>query len=183
MNILKAFSLLFTIISISSCATIYHVTSDFEKNVDFADFKSYNILNHDHGFPQGANPINKQRIERAIHQEIGQYLDKTEEPDLEVSWFVKVETVTDVDVYRSYYARWQVLPYMMVHQYTEGTLVIDVIDRSNNQVIWHGKTSDAVYKDMPKVEKKINRAVQAMVRQFAKDSGVALKKNDDIAKR
>ena len=52
-------------------------------------------------------------------------------------------------------ARWQVLPYTMVHQYTEGTLVVDVIDRGENQVIWHGKTSDVAYEDMPDVEKKI----------------------------
>jgi Domain of unknown function (DUF4136) len=101
---------------------------------------------------------------------------KKEEPDLLVSWFVTVKNVTEYDYYYNFYGRWRYPTYQTVYEYQEGTLVVDIINRASNQVVWHGKTSDRVYEGMPDVEKKINSAVNAMFKQYAKDS--KWKKND-----
>lgn len=173
MKIPEIFFALLTIVLIAACSTTYVIRSDYEKDINYAAFKTYNILNHDHGFPQGANPINKQRIERAIHKEVGALgFEKSEDPDLEVSWFVKVANVkgVDVDMYREYYGQWYLHPYRRVYEYREGTLVVDIIDRANRQVVWHGKTTDRVYENMENLEEKINKAVNAMFVKFAEDA-------------
>ena len=95
---------------------------------------------------------------------------KLRHPDLLVAWFVKVETVRDIDIYGDYYGRWRYFHHTNVSTYKEGSLVIDIIDRVNNQVVWHGKTSEIVYENMPNVEEKINSAVNAMFKRFVKDT-------------
>lgn len=171
MKIQKLLLFSFTLIFLSSCATTYHVTSDYESETIFNNYKSYAYLNHDHNFPLGANLINQQRIERAIEKELGDLgYQKSDEPELLISWFITVETVTRVDYYRDHYNRWQFFTYPSVYKYDEGTLVIDIIDKANRQVIWHGKTSDHVYEGMPNVDKKIKKAVNAIFKQYARDS-------------
>ncbi len=170
---MKFRNIIFIVIALlgSACATNYYIISDYEKAVDFTNYQSFQIINAPDGFPVGANPINKQRIDRAIKRELeGLGYTATENPDLLVSWFVKVQTVKDYDWYANYYGRWAYLSYAHVNEYKKGTLVIDVIDRAENQVIWHGKTSDRVYEGMPKVEKKINAAVHSMIKQYEKDA-------------
>ncbi|MFT5168287.1 MAG: hypothetical protein ACI8P3_003528 [Saprospiraceae bacterium] len=165
---------------LASCNTSYRISSDYEKGVDFSSFKTYHFLDHEHGFPIGANPINKQRIERAVESELKSLgYETAEKPDLLVAWFVAVRNVRSVDIYRDYYRGWRYIQYATVYEYKEGTLVIDIIDRANKQVIWHGKTSGQVYEDMPDVEGKINEAVKAMIKKYAKDA----KLNQDYATR
>ena len=162
-----------TFLFFASCATTYQVTSDYERAVNFSAFKTFQILKQKNSFPAGANPINKQRIDRAILKEMNTLnFDTSTNPDLLVAWFVKVKNVKDVNVYHDYYGRWNRRDYVEVNNYQEGTLIIDIIDRAKKQVVWHGTASDRVYDHMPNVEEKINEVVYAMFRKFAKDAKI-----------
>ena len=166
-------NIIFVIITflLASCATTYPVVSDYEKAVDFSEFKTFQILKQKNAFPKGANPINQQRIDRAILKEMNDLNFYTSnQPDLLVSWLVKVKTVQDVNVYHDYYGRWRRNNWVEVYNYKEGSLIIDIIDRKNKQVVWHGSTSGRVYEDMPDVEEKINKAVNALLQKFGKDA-------------
>lgn len=156
---------------LSSCSTNYLVKSDYERNVDFSTFKTFQILKQKNGFPVGANPINKQRIDRAILKEMNELnFDTSKNPDILIAWFVKVKEVEEVNVYHDYYDRWNRARWVDVNRYQQGTLIIDIIDPNKKEVVWHGTTSDRIYDDMQDVEEKINEAVNAMFRKFAKDA-------------
>jgi len=171
MNFKNLWIIGFTVFLLASCATSYLVKSDYEKGVDFSEYKTFQILKQKHGFPVGANPINKQRIDRAILKEMNTLnFDPSKDPDLLISWFIKVEKVEEVNVYHDYYGRWRAGRWVDINKYDQGTLIIDIIDRNKKQVVWHGTTSDRIYEDMPDVEEKINDAVHAMFRRFAKDA-------------
>jgi len=170
----KFLFILLTLLLLSACGTTYSIISDREEGIDFDQYKTYLVLGHDHGFPVGANPINHQRIDRAIDtnmQELG-YI-REESPDLLVAWFVKVENKTDVAMYYDYYRRWRVPQTLNVYEYQEGSLVIDIIDPKIGQVVWHGKASDRVYDDMPNVDKKIKEVVKAMFKRYKKDTDIS----------
>jgi uncharacterized protein DUF4136 len=180
MKLSKIFLFAAIFLLLAACNNSYRIASDYEKDVDFSSFKTYHILDHEHGFPLGANPINKQRIERAVENELKSLgYEFSEKPDLLVAWFVTVQNVKSVDVYRDYYRGWRYIQYADVYEYKEGTLVIDIIDRANKQVVWHGKTSGQVYEGMTDIEGKINAAVKAMISKYAKDA----KLNNDYAER
>ena len=171
MKVQNIFLLAFLAVLLSTCSTTYRISSDYVRGTAFSSFETFQILKHKDGFPNGANPINKQRIDKAIVNEMTALGYKTSaKPDLLVSWFVKVKNVREVDVYRDYYGRWGYFRHAEIHEYQEGTLVIDLIDRVKKEVVWHGKTSGRVWEDMPKVEEKINEAVHAMFNKYAKDA-------------
>lgn len=158
----------------SSCANSYHVTSDFLPQTDFKTYESYAVLDDDHGFITNADPINMQRIENAIQNELkGMGYEESKTPQLEVFWYVKVDRHSEPYFYRDQYNRWDNSAHPQVIQYKEGTLVIDLIDCASNKVIWHGKTSDRVYEDMKHIDKKIDAAVKEMMDQYRKDAGLA----------
>ncbi len=171
MKITNSVLLILMTLFLSACGTTYYVTSDYAEGNNFQSYQSYNYMHHDHNFPLGANSINKQRIEAAIAREfnaLGQV--ESETPDLLVSWFIIVEQVEDFHYYQQYYSRWLSLYIKEPYEYTKGTLVIDIIDKEQNKVVWHGKTSEQVYEGMPNVDKKIKRAVRAIFKQYAKDA-------------
>jgi hypothetical protein len=57
-----------------------------------------------------------------------------------------------------------------VYEYEAGTLVIDVIDRKNREVVWHGVASGRIYEDMEDVEKEINKVVRQLFERYAEET-------------
>lgn len=154
-----------------ACAPSYRIFSDYERDADFSAYKTFQIIKHKDGFKVGTNPINRQRIERAIIREMKElgYQPK-ENPDLLVSYFVKTTTLRDN--YSIYYGWWGFPAFWVdVHQYKEGSLVIDFIDAGSKQVVWHGVTSSRVYTEMPDAEERINKIVKTMFRRYAEETG------------
>jgi hypothetical protein len=153
-----------------------------ESGIDFSKYSSFQITNHEHGFALGANPINKQRIERAVIKElVSMGYDEKDNADLELAWFVKVNSKEQVSVYRDYYGRWNSSERVDIYQYKQGTLVIDLIDKKTNEVVWHASATDKVYDEMPDVEQKINEAVRDIFKKYRKD--IQFKKREGIAHR
>ncbi len=154
-----------------SCGPTYLITSDCEKEIDFSTYHTYKVRQHQKDFRIGINPINQQRIERALNREMKrlQY-QVSDNPDLLVSYFVKIERIQEINPYGPYYRQWQYPHWYKVNEYEEGTLVIDLIDPQKNIVVWHGAVSGRVYRNMEKVEEKINRVVKELMDTYAKDS-------------
>jgi len=159
------------IMILSSCGSTYRITSDYERGTNFFNYKTYQILKHKKGFPYGINPINRQRIERAIKREMDDLGYQTSHrPDLVVAYFVKERTVREIDhYYRGYYGRWGFPVWVDIHQHQEGTLIIDLIDRANKQVVWHGAAKGRIHDNMANLEEEINEIVHELLEQFSED--------------
>ena len=163
-----------------SCASTYRIASDKEAGIDFTKYSSFEIINHDHGFSLGANPINKQRIERAIISELNNigYAQK-KDADLELAWFIKLDSKEQVSIYRDYYDKWNSSQRVDIFQYKEGTLVIDLIDNKTKKVVWHGRATDRVNDNMPDIENKINNTVRDIFKKYKED--IQFKKTEPLA--
>ena len=173
MKILQYILALFIFLTAYSCAFKYDIESDKELNVNFNKYRTFTIIHDDHGFELGANPINKQRIDRAIEKEfkaIG--YEYSEEPELQISWFIKVDTKLEQGIYNTYYSRRMYDRSIEVYEYQIGSLVIDIVDARSGQVVWHCKASAKVYDEMPDVENKINEVVKEIFKSYKKDIGI-----------
>ena len=51
--------------------------------------------------------------------------------------------------------------------YTDSTLIIDIIDGQTNQLIWRGYDTNTI--DMKKPDKRLDKAVESLVKKFMKD--------------
>jgi len=52
--------------------------------------------------------------------------------------------------------------------YTDSTLIVDIIDGQTNQLIWRGYDVNTI--DMTKPDKRLDKAVDGLVKKFIKDT-------------
>ncbi len=134
------------ILFFSACSTL-KVTTDFDRSVDFTQFKTFDFIELD---VQGAiSEMNQARFIKAIKAEMekkGFQLDDSD-PDLLVNATAilqnKKSVTADSYGYGGYYRpyRWGggvTTTSFDVYEYKYGSLIIDVIDASTQQLIWEG---------------------------------------------
>lgn len=161
------------LLALESCAVKYEIVSDRDDKAVFEKYKTYTIIHDDHGFEIGTNPLNKVRIDKAIESEMEDIgYEYSINPDLEVSWFIKVDTELEQGIYNAYYSKWRTPMPIDVHEYQVGSLVVDIIDVQSGKVVWHVKLSGKVEDELPEIERKINKAVKQIFNAYKKDTGV-----------
>ncbi len=127
----------------TSCVTV-RVASDYDKDADFNSYNSFAFYKP--GIDKAKiSDLDKKRILRAIESEMtNKGMMKSEKPSLLVSIFTKERE--RVDVYNSHFGYgWGWNPWWYggyygnnVSRSTEGSLYIDLIDASTNELVWQG---------------------------------------------
>lgn len=172
MKAIKVLAILFLFI-LGSCSSI-RVNSDYDKSVDFSQYKTYAF--HKRGIDRvEISGLDKKRILNAIDVELGKKgMTKSENPDLLVNIFTKERERIDVD---QYYAGWGYgwgygwNPYLWggrtyVSSYVEGTLYIDLIDAKKKELVWEGEGVGYLTENRERKESQINEFVAKILAQF-----------------
>lgn len=172
MKAIKILPVLFLFI-LGSCSSI-RVNSDYDKSVDFSQYKTYAF--HKRGIERvEISGLDKKRILNAIDVELRKKgMTKSENPDLLVNIFTKERERIDVD---QYYAGWGYgwgygwNPYLWggrtyVSSYVEGTLYIDLIDAKKKELVWEGEGVGYLTENREKKESQINEFVAKILAQF-----------------
>jgi len=176
MKTIKLLPLLLLFI-LSSCSSI-NVYSDYEKSIDFSQYKTYAF--HKKGIEKvQISEFDKKRILQAIDTELGKKgMTKSETPDLLVNIFTQEKQQIDVNQYYAgwgygwgpgwgygwspYY--WGGYPYVSTS--TEGTLYIDLIDAKKNELVWEGEGVGYLTQDRSKKEALIKKFVAKNLVQY-----------------
>ena len=175
MRAINALFVLFFIGFTVSCASIYGVQHDYDKQVDFANLKTYDWMQ----VPEkaGIDSLSVQRVKKAVNAELqAKGLMKTSDnPDFLIAEHLgkkdKVQ-VTDwgygygpqVGYWGGYWGPGGVSTY----EYEEGSLILDFVDAKSKKMIWRGAAKAEVQNiDTPdKSEKLINEVVQEILKNF-----------------
>jgi len=175
-----SFVLLF---SLYGCSSV-QVNSDFDPKADFSSINSYNwkkVNVKDDALAN--NPLLYKRFVSAIDEYMQARGYKKTDPEsadvlLAIHAGMKEKMrVTDWGGSRGYYRDPWYDPWwgggayggrIDVSYYTEGTLVIDVIDRKKHELIWRGLGTGIVheYASQEKMAKTINEYVREILNQF-----------------
>lgn len=172
---MKAIKLLplFLLLLLSSCSSV-SVYSDFDKNADFGQYKTYGF--HKTGIDKvKISQLDKNRILNAIDAELSQKgMTKSETPDLLINIFTKERERVDVTQYSYGWGYgwgfgwnpylWGGQPY--VSRSTEGTLYIDLIDAKKKELIWQGEGVGYLTQNRSKKEARINEFVAKILMQY-----------------
>jgi hypothetical protein len=163
----------FMILILSSCSSL-RVNSDYDKNVDFSQYKTYAFQKSGVDKVE-ISDLDKKRILRAIDAEMTKkgYV-KSETPDLLVNIFTKEREQIDVNQYNTswgYGWGWGWNPYLwggqtFVSSSTEGTLFIDLIDAKKKELVWQGEGDGYLTKVRSEKEARINEFVLNILAQF-----------------
>ena len=179
MKIIKIIPVLLFLI-LSSCGSNISVYSDFDKNTDFSQYKTYAFHKKSIDKVQ-ISDLDKKRILQAIDSELGKKgMTKSDTPDLLVNIFTKEREEVDVNQYYNgwgygwgygwrgygygYPYYWGGYPYVSTS--VEGTLFIDFIDTKKNELIWQGEGVGYLTQDRSKKEAVINEFVAKILMQY-----------------
>ena len=161
---------------LSSCNSIT-VSSDYNEEINFTEFKTYAFSKS--GIDKvEINDIDKKRILRAIDVELYNkgYRKSSIEPDFLINFFTKTNKKIDYYPSNNYYG--YAVPYggmghyasswyLNSFSYNEGVLFIDIIDRNKNELVWQGIGKGYIYNDKPdNKNEKIKAMVNKILLQF-----------------
>ena len=148
------------------------VQSDYDRSVNFSNMKTFGFAVQRRGAtdPLAGDTLNDARIRTAMESQLiaNGFRTATESPDFVIAYHVTTKNKLNVQDYSYGPPRWFGRTDIRVNQYSEGTLIVDFIDVKTNQVIWRGRASGTL--ELKDVEKKINKSVEKLVKQFVKDT-------------
>ena len=173
----------------AGCSSI-EVNHDYDPKANFAGLKTYEWLKEPQkptGDPRiDGNTILENRIHEAVDKELAArgFKKVTSDADFFVAYHVSLDKRRSVQTLNSYYGYgpgWGYgygasyrpgygagAPRTYVYEYEEGTLILDIVDPKNNQLIWRGSAQDEVhFRSSPeKDQAQLSEAVHLMLETF-----------------
>lgn len=138
---------IFALMLFTSCGTSIKVLSDYDTKATFSNYKTFAFYKP--GIDKAdISDLDKKRIMRAIESELtAKGFTKSNSPDVVISFFTKSRERININNNQlgygygfGYWNPWWFggINNTNVNQYTEGTLFIDLIDKSTNDLVWQG---------------------------------------------
>lgn len=168
-----------------SCASS-RVKTQYDAKTDLKTYKSYRFIDTSN---QNVKPP-ASLVDDAVHDRIGQELKKRglkpgyTKPNLLIAYHTYTESTRDTinshypmmyggETWRFY--PWSATPYPYDYwtgyrpetvTYTEGTLIIDVIDGKSKRLVWRGSISNAISLDPASLHDEAMKAVELVFKKF-----------------
>ena len=151
-----------------SMAFAQDVHTDYDKKADFSRFHTYEWAK-----VQTSNPLWQPRIEEAVDKELQAKGWQRVQSNADVA-LTAVGATRNQQEYQTFYDgmggwRWWGIggeTTTTVDTYKVGTLVLDMYDAHNNQLVWRGTASDTLSDKPEKNENKLDKAVDKMLKNF-----------------
>jgi hypothetical protein len=129
--------------------------------------------------PMLVNSISNRALRADLAQEFASrgYVPSDSNPDFLVAYYASAKQKLDI-TYWDYGYPWR--PHWwsgrgrrgpVVTQYTEGTVIVDVIDPKTKDVLWRGQGVAAVSDDQQQYQRDLKKTVEAIVNKFPAVSG------------
>ena len=153
---------------LASCSSV-RVNSDYDKKVNFENYKTYAFLKSGVDKVE-ISDLDKKRILRSIDEVMStKGFTKDSNPDLLISIFTKEKE--RVDVYNSFgfgwgWNPWWGMNYTNVSTTPEGVLFIDLIDAKTKELVWQGEGSGYLTKGTHKKDERIYTFVSKILEQY-----------------
>lgn len=170
-RVMRVAPVCFTAMLAIGCSSTQY-SSDWDDTADFSSYTTFAWYDHtgaEHQ-PQRPDPILDGRIRRAVAQAL---LDKglaqtsPGSADLLVTYYTSIRQ--EVRMYTTgygygYWGGWGV-SYTQPYVYEEGTMILDLVDRSSDQLVWRGTLTKALGSSRPS-DQDVARAVRKILIDF-----------------
>jgi hypothetical protein len=170
---------------LTGCGTVGVRTAAVE-DLSHRNYSTFNFKAPAREFsPEAFSLENQRRVQDAIRSELeAQGLRMEEHPDLLVGFYLRVRNKqfdldhptaagdSPADLMNSYYGfvlgSGKSLNQQRTIHYKEGTLVVNLVDAKNNQVVWQGIAKGAIHpkESEDKIESRIKEAAHSLFENF-----------------
>ncbi|WP_422358516.1 DUF4136 domain-containing protein [Reichenbachiella sp.] len=164
--------------------SIGQVKSDYDKEADFSKYKTYTFAGWQENSDKILNEFDKKRILDALRSEFSNKGMEVVESDGDaiITLFVVVNQKTSTTAYTDfnggmgYGGRWgwgyggmgmgSATTTYTESDYNEGTLVVDMYDTTEKQLIWQGVITSTVTENPKKREKTIPKKIRKLMKKY-----------------
>ena len=168
------------VISITSCSSV-KVAYDYDKQADFTKYKTYAFT--ENVAKLGVDELNRGRLVSAVEAELAaKGFTKSDNPDVLIDMFVTAKKRTEAVANTSgaggmygggYYGRYGYgggfsTTTVSYNDYVDGTLLINMVDKSTEKIAWQGRGTKTIDEDASasKREQNINYAVKQIFTNY-----------------
>ncbi|MBQ4833212.1 DUF4136 domain-containing protein [Pseudoalteromonas sp. MMG010] len=155
---------------------------DYDKSVKFSNYKTFAWI-EDASLTKSSsnyqiNELMEKRVRNAIYTQLTEQHNMTmvdaTQADVLINYHASVDKELDIDTINTgYHARWNYWGFgyqkeTSAREYEVGTLVIDVVDRVSNQLIWRGAKEGRLKKKQKPEQREasVNKTVEAILSNF-----------------
>ena len=141
------------------------ITSNCDESADFSSYQTFAYQTYEESsnpaHPEYNNPTNREIIQQAITNELLNmgYVVAEENPDLLVAFDMIITEMVDPRVDSAVIYKPWVDTKVDSFSYTEGLLVVRLIDREAGNMVWQGSLSGILNRKPEKFGHKINRYI------------------------
>jgi hypothetical protein len=166
----------------STSVTFAQIKSDYDKDADFSKYNTYSFAGWAENSDQSINDIDKKRILSALKSEMDERgLELVESGgDAQFTLFVVIDQKTSTTAYTNYTGGmgygggwgWgyggmgSATTTYSEQDYNEGTLVVDMYDTDEKNLVWQGVITSVVKTKPEKREKNINKKIGKLMKKF-----------------
>lgn len=163
---------------LAGCSSGIQVNTDFDPQQDFSGYHTYVwAAPPQTNDPRLDSPLAQRRLQAAVDVVLAekglQPATGTGEPDVILGYYVALDNRVDVQQVTNYYG-WgygryygAAYPSTSVRYYDQGTLILDVADAKQKQLVWRGTGQAEVHKEMDPDRRQ--QRLEDAVRQIMKD--------------
>lgn len=165
-----------------SCEPTLKVSNDFDKSVDFKQYKTFWLFEGD-SLKNNVSELNRGRIINSIKNEMTKkgFVEDHNNPDVLVNPVaivknkVSVSANTDYYGYGGYYRPYYYYGGGMsgssttsynVQHYKDGSLIIDIVDASSKKLIWQGIGNAEIDEPLKDPDNQIPKAIAKIMESF-----------------
>jgi Domain of unknown function (DUF4136) len=165
------------VLTMASCSSV-KVAYDYDKQADFTKYKTYAFTEDVAKMP--LDDLNRGRVITAVETELAaKGFTKSESPDVLIDIFVTAKKRTEAVAntsgpgYGGYYGRYGYgggfsTTTVSYNDYVDGTLLINMVDKSTEKIAWQGRGTRTIDEDASasKREQNINYAVKQIFTNY-----------------
>ncbi len=171
---MKKILILLVLAGLFGCSSI-KTAFDYDRQADFTKYKTYAFTEDD--LAQTIGELNRDRIISAIENELNlKGFTKSENPDALINVFIKAQKKVDVTANttggygaRRYgYGGGYTTTSVDYNEYTEGTMLISLIDNGTQKIVWEGSGTKTLVESssIEKREKSISSSVALILKNY-----------------
>jgi hypothetical protein len=174
---MKCLVVLFVFATLVGCSPQISVYSDIDPDYDLWTYKTFDWgrkVNIEEGKnPLHYNELNDKRIKAAVQHELNVrgFELSSSNPDLIFHYHIIIDdqSVVTTEPFGYRYGPYWTRMHTDIYSYREGTLILDLMDRKTNNLVWRGWAKSAIDNiDPEKVDELIKEAVGKIFKKFPK---------------
>ena len=153
MKFCNNYSILSLLIVILFSCNSTKISSDYDRNANFSEYKTFGFTKASEKLP--ANELVRNRVFNAIRNNLkSKGLSESDTPNILIDLGLKTKdkkkyTTNNVGLSGFYGKRWRIgtgvsKSFTKEKEYTEGTLVINLIDAQKDKLLWMGSASGVI---------------------------------------